>query len=184
MNINDARAKYTEKVIREQFLALVKEKPIAKIKVTELCERCGINRATFYKHFIDIYDLLEKMEKDMLDSLAAYTEPDQFDNLETMFRRLYEGTKKYGYEWLVLYGENGDPTLSFKMRKLMEERCYPHFENVTADLSETERKYLYQFLSGGSLSIIASWIQTGMKEPVEDMAKVTVDTLNKTMNHH
>ena len=59
MNSYDARVRYTLKVIEDSFLELLGKKPLTKITVTELCQTSQINRATFYKHYLDIPDLLE-----------------------------------------------------------------------------------------------------------------------------
>lgn len=37
----------------------MEEKPISKITVGDIADRCGINRQTFYYHFQDIPDLVE-----------------------------------------------------------------------------------------------------------------------------
>ncbi|MGN0906402.1 MAG: TetR/AcrR family transcriptional regulator [Bullifex sp.] len=37
---------------------LVKEKPLNKITIQDIADRCGINRQTFYYHFQDIIDLV------------------------------------------------------------------------------------------------------------------------------
>ena len=58
----DARVRYTRKIIQETFLDLLKDKPISKITVKEICDKAEINRGTFYKHYQDCYDLLEKIE--------------------------------------------------------------------------------------------------------------------------
>ncbi len=50
---------FTKKAIVETFIDLLNEKPLKKISVTEIVNRCGITRNTFYYHFKDIYDLLE-----------------------------------------------------------------------------------------------------------------------------
>ncbi len=63
MNSYDARVRYTLKVIEDSFLELLGKKPLTKITVTELCQTAQINRATFYKHYLDIPDLLEKTEE-------------------------------------------------------------------------------------------------------------------------
>ena len=41
--------------------ALMEERPFAKISVGDICERCGMNRKSFYYHFKDKYDLQEKL---------------------------------------------------------------------------------------------------------------------------
>ncbi len=59
-----SNVKLYKKAIVETFIELLNEKPLKKISVTEIVNRCGITRNTFYYHFKDIYDLLEiAMEK-------------------------------------------------------------------------------------------------------------------------
>ena len=65
----DARVRYTKMVIKDAFISLLKEKPLNKITVKEICGLAEINRATFYKHYCDPFDLLEKMEQEILSNL-------------------------------------------------------------------------------------------------------------------
>ena len=53
----DLRIQKTRNSIINAFLELRSRKPIEKITVTELAELAVINKATFYKHYKDIYDL-------------------------------------------------------------------------------------------------------------------------------
>ena len=62
----DARVRYTRKVIQDAFLDILKEKPISRITVKEVCDKAEINRGTFYKHYQDCYDLLDKIEEEGL----------------------------------------------------------------------------------------------------------------------
>ena len=43
----DRRTKYTKSVIREALFDLLKEKPLAKVTVTDICKLADINRSTF-----------------------------------------------------------------------------------------------------------------------------------------
>ena len=62
----DARVRYTLKMLKDSLLRLLEEKPINKITVKEVCERAELNRATFYLHFSDCFELLESIENDLL----------------------------------------------------------------------------------------------------------------------
>ena len=64
----DARVRYTVHMIQNVFLELLKEKPVAKITVKEICEHAEINRSTFYKHYQDVYDLMEKLENEAVEA--------------------------------------------------------------------------------------------------------------------
>ena len=50
---------FTKEIIAKTFTELLDEKPMSKITVKDIVERCGVNRNTFYYHFKDIYDLVE-----------------------------------------------------------------------------------------------------------------------------
>ena len=61
MKKSDARVRYTQRVLKESFLSLLRKKPINKITVKEVCELAELNRATFYSHYSDCFDLMEKI---------------------------------------------------------------------------------------------------------------------------
>ena len=67
----DQRTRITKKMIREAFLTLLSGKDIRHITVRELCERAQINRGTFYKYYLDVYDLKEQIENELLIEFAA-----------------------------------------------------------------------------------------------------------------
>lgn len=54
MAIKDA----TKNIIANELIAMVRKMPIEKVRVGELCKRCGADRRTFYYHFVDKYDLV------------------------------------------------------------------------------------------------------------------------------
>ncbi len=65
----DLRVKKTLKSIDNAFFELRKKKTIEKISVRELSEHAMINKATFYLHYRDIYDLAETLEEKLIDSI-------------------------------------------------------------------------------------------------------------------
>ena len=55
------REEYTLRIIRETFLELLAKQSIERISVGELCELADINRSTFYRHYADVYALLDEI---------------------------------------------------------------------------------------------------------------------------
>ena len=66
---SDHRVQQTQARLKEAMLDMMAEKPLHKITVMDLCRACQRNRATFYAHYLDIYDLAEAMEEDVLSDL-------------------------------------------------------------------------------------------------------------------
>ena len=61
-----------ERLVIDGYLSLMMHKPYSKITVKEITARCGIARTTFYRLFEDTYDLLEHIERYLLDELVIY----------------------------------------------------------------------------------------------------------------
>ena len=52
-----ADSNITKRALAQALQELMEEVPFDKINVTQICEKCGINRKSFYYHFKDKYDL-------------------------------------------------------------------------------------------------------------------------------
>jgi AcrR family transcriptional regulator len=70
----DPRARRTRRAIVEAFVACAAEKGLEAAGVAEACRRAGINRATFYRHFEDKDDLVERGLDLILEEAAAAVE--------------------------------------------------------------------------------------------------------------
>jgi len=62
----DPRVLRTRKLIMDSFIDLSGKKEFKDITIKDITSEAMINRATFYYHFEDIYDLLEKVLSEVL----------------------------------------------------------------------------------------------------------------------
>lgn len=84
------RTKSTRNHIKDTFLVMLKKKPFLKIRITALCQKAGITRATFYAHYLDIYDLVDDIMNDaliFLDSITDRTCHESFEDLWDVVRQ-------------------------------------------------------------------------------------------------
>ena len=82
-NPQDRRAKRTAGQIKETMYSLIKTKAIHEIKVSEICKLCQINRATFYDHYRDVFDLVQDIEQDMLLELQGLMDAVSPEDMES-----------------------------------------------------------------------------------------------------
>ena len=59
----------TRKAILEACMALIQEKEFQKITIHEIAEREDINRGTFYLHFADKYEMMNRFEEEMIEKV-------------------------------------------------------------------------------------------------------------------
>ena len=69
MNKHDLRVVKTKKGIHQALLHLLKNKPLAHIKVTELCKAANINRGTFYFHYEEVGDVFKELFEEIMFDL-------------------------------------------------------------------------------------------------------------------
>ena len=65
----DRRTAYTRMVIKESLYKLLEKKHLSEITVKELCAQADINRTTFYRNYMDIYDLYEQLEEELIEQV-------------------------------------------------------------------------------------------------------------------
>ena len=150
----EKKRRKTEKQIEDSLLQLMKEQTFETISIRQLIDLAEVNRSTFYRHYLDKYDLLEKIEDRLLGDLQAYyqeaLESACLFKLEKDFKvedyihekqNLFHFFEPYLEDLAILLGPNGSPTSSRRLqealRKIFSQSISladPHLEEIEADL--------------------------------------------------
>lgn len=166
----DARTRYTKMAIRNSFFELLKKYPLEKITVTAICDIAEINRTTFYKYYENPYDLLSKIEAEVLDELHSKIASMEKTRLSPIFLIVLEDLINRKDMYLILFSKNVD--MMFKKR--LFEMCYAdNIENIKLDyprLDEQKQSWLYYFIAEGCTGVVSQWIKNDMAEPPEEVA--------------
>lgn len=85
-----AYSNITKTIMADAMKELMSEKPFAKISVGDICERCGMNRKSFYYHFKDKYDLVNWIyQTEFLEMLRIQNYSSGWELLADICRYLY-----------------------------------------------------------------------------------------------
>lgn len=68
---NDLRSKRTRRLLQKALTDLMTEKKFSEISVQDITQKAEINRATFYAHFDDKYELLNAGIRESFQSLLS-----------------------------------------------------------------------------------------------------------------
>ncbi|CUX25090.1 TetR/AcrR family transcriptional regulator [Clostridium sp. C105KSO13] len=175
----DARSRYTIHIIQSVFLDLLKEKPISKITVKEICEKADINRGTFYKHYEDIYDLMKKLEEAALNQLELLLlDSMKKGNVPVLITLL---TSLLSYQDLIesLATNSLNKDFLSKLAECCSQYAISHLPSDDANyINNPNKQYAYSYLAGGTTMLIEHWLKTGAKEAPAVIAE-KIDFLNK-----
>ena len=65
----DRRKRRTRSAIQKACVELIREKGFDNMSILDIAERADINRATFYLHFLDKYDMIYQFEQEIMDEI-------------------------------------------------------------------------------------------------------------------
>ena len=157
----DIRSQRTRHNISDCFITLLNEKPVSKITVTEICQMVHINRATFYKHYLDIPDLQEQLEAEILEDFKNFLDNKAFSSngqYRTMLVELLNYAKKFGAKFYALCSTNATSNLTSKCFQMLNELAYPILKDKLPQINEAQAQMLYWYISSGSGHLLALWL--------------------------
>jgi len=173
----DRRVKYTKMVLKESFLNLLEKKDISRITVKEICEDADINRATFYTHYTDVYDLQKKIEDEFLDNVEVYLS--QLDkkgknvNDFILAEKIFDYIKDNAKLCKLLLSERGDLSFQKKIMTIVYDKIISELTDNNK-LSKEDAEYVYSFTITGCVGIVQKWLDDNMKKSSRFMAETVI----------
>lgn len=65
----DRRKRKSQVAIKKAFLELIREKDFQSITIADITDRADLNRGTFYLHYEDKYNMIDKLEESFINEL-------------------------------------------------------------------------------------------------------------------
>ena len=146
--------------IAEAIIDLMKTQELKKIKVSAVVKKAGVSRTTFYKHYLDTKDLLEKLEEAILEST------------KTQWKKLHPQNTPAGMETILtdlLTSDNhsvsslfqADPNFSFRITEIIcQDSCKSFMENTENTYSKDQIEMINRFIVYGCGSVTRRWLLT------------------------
>ncbi|MBB1124238.1 TetR/AcrR family transcriptional regulator [Limosilactobacillus albertensis] len=157
--VNNKRSLETQTILAKNFLELLQEKPVSQVTVTEITKRANVNRGTFYSHYQDVYDLLEKLSQSFITDLTATIKlnersPNLEENLEQMLKTIQ---RHKTVARICLNNLQADKRVSRAFISI-KEVTFKIFRKENEDLSDFECELKYTFFTQGSIALILKWL--------------------------
>ena len=196
-NKEDRRTLYSKKMIRESLYELMKEKPLNKISVTEICERADVNRSTFYAYYTDIYDLHEKIigeffaiQKSVIkhirqaikekNALNEFTYSDFYEIVYNYLKTVENNTELYKF----IFNQNANNSVHAVFAKVTYQTIKEVLHPVIEESRAEELKKAFTFVAGGTTAFIMTWVEKNCDTPIEIMSNYLAKYYYGTFKAH
>ena len=124
----DLRVRRTRKLLMQALIELTIEKGFTALTVQDIADRAMVNRATFYRHYLDKHDLLDKYMQEVYE-LTADQEPlpaassyAEAGGPPVGIVRMLEHVRRHADFYRVMLGAQGDPAFVAGIRRYSEQR--------------------------------------------------------------
>lgn len=176
----DRRVQRTRKLIQEALLELTVQKGFAAVTVRDITTYAGVNRATFYRHYQDKFDLLDQYAQEvyqLLDTLdeakaSADHKSAGSEKLPTGMVKMFEHIRAHAKFYRVMLGKNGDPGFGGKIQRYIQKRIR---QSLPVALHTQPLAELYlSYVSSGSVGALLWWLEHDIPYSPAEMAAVSI----------
>ncbi|MBR2524474.1 MAG: TetR/AcrR family transcriptional regulator [Clostridiales bacterium] len=171
-NTYDRRTLKTRKAIKDALCELLVEKELHKVTVKEITDKADINRGTFYKHYLDVFDLYDKMEHDILIDLGMLVLELESLRSEQFFKHLIDYIDDNRPEFRMMFSPNSTCKLRDRFNRILEGLFRQlEAEEIEANISDITLRYHTNYRSRGCTAVIGLWARGNFVEPKEFIIK-------------
>lgn len=170
----DRRVVRTRKMLRDAMIALAIQKGFAAVTVNDIAELAMVNRATFYRHYQDKYDLVESYLDELYAELNTETAPppgpgEPNPGLVKLFEHIRDNAAFYR----AMLGPHGYGGFGERIRQLTEATLRTRWQAALPPGSQTQMPMpmLLGYLSHASYGALVWWLAAGMNHSPEQMAR-------------
>lgn len=161
----------TDMKIRSAFVSLLAEKPIEKISTREIAAEAGINRGTFYDHYMDKYDLYAQIRDDfcrdvygMVTELVSMLMDGDENELKKAFGEYFSNNRDMIQVFLV---KRADAELIETMKAAGKSAACRQAGVDEKDFT-TEQMYAMEYIAGGQLALATMWFSRNLDVELPD----------------
>ena len=168
----DRRTIKTKKAIRMALAKLLQEKELHKITVQEIADKAEVSRFTFYKYYLDVYDLYDKIERELMIDISVIVLQIENKTTDEFFQNLVQ----YIYDNCVTFGMIFNPHSKSNLRDKLSKLIEGMFKKLYSDklgiqMDNKELAYICCYRSQGCLAVIQHWVVNGMEESCDHIVK-------------
>lgn len=168
----DTRVQFTKAALQQSLLRILRNKPIDKVTIKELCDEAKLNRGTFYLHYTTPNDVLMEIEQQFISENMSFFSPYFQNGYQTsQLAGMFTCILKNREICRILMGRNGNPKFVDRLSQLMRSGVIDGWCKEFPRYRREDLDYVYDFLFTGSMKLILNWIEDDRGLSTADLAR-------------
>lgn len=181
----DRRIKRTKMLLQNALVDLMLEKAVGKISVKELTQKADVNRSTFYLHYLDIYDMLEQMENEFVETIQGFFH-DFFTPLPTsmpltLFVNISEWLEQDKEYYVKLLRGSASGYIFEELESRIRDEFLTLLYLIFLDEESLDLRTRVNFTVSGTVGVLRMWVMEGGNISLVELSVTIDDILNNGM---
>lgn len=171
--VPDLRVRRTRKLLTQALIEGTVEKGFEALTVRDITERAMVNRSTFYRHYLDKYDLLEQHLHEIYEVLeegGGIIGEDHHEGLIKLLKQLQQFPSFYR----VVLGAKADAFLSQRFRQQTQQRflaCFHQtFPEAASDPDGLPLDLKFTTVASAGCGVLVWWLEQERPSTPEQFA--------------
>ena len=161
MNMNnEQKNSYVRKQITATLIDLLKKKSLSEISISELTDKAGIGRVSFYRNYQGKEDILKEESNRLIREWGKLYESNPESAPETLFPSLFDFYRDHKDFYTTLYNAG--------LSSIMMETIIGTIQ-IKPDMKNLEA-YMKSFWAYGIYGWLLEWIKRGMPESGKELS--------------
>ncbi|MGT2930388.1 TetR/AcrR family transcriptional regulator [Streptococcus dentasini] len=173
----DNRKKRTRKALEQAMVQLLGSHNFDEITTSQLAKTAGISRSSFYTHYKDKYDMIDRYQQAIFNKLE-YVFDKHHRDIESTLLEVFEFLDRESL-FASLITQNGTKEIQNFIRHHLQRLISSDFyDNAPSpERSSIERLYNSVYLSHAMFGVYQIWVVRGKKESPKQITKLLMKLL-------
>lgn len=164
--------------IQSALIALLNEKELSKITVTELARKAQIQRKTFYLHYQSIDDVIADFSQKLSDDLRTLINTMHPFSVATFIVGLNDLLLKHYAFYDHVLTNNRNILLSIDSQNRLKEGLIDNLFALQHTLSPHEQHIYAEFIAAGIVSVYSNWSADPSQYSLDSVITVITKLIN------
>lgn len=159
------------------FTALIKlmdQKDFKDIKISEIAQKAGVSRMTYYRTYESKEDILIQYFKEQAEKATAQLKGRDDLNAEESLTLFFNFFKEQAHLLEYLQKAGLLKEVGFRFANFISDTYEHHDRHLT---SPAYKSYEVNFIAGGIFLILMNWVERDLRETPNELARMTMEML-------
>ncbi|QGQ96551.1 TetR/AcrR family transcriptional regulator [Paenibacillus psychroresistens] len=171
MRVMDRRVLKSQEAIKTAFIELMSEKNFNEITIQDISDRANVGRRTIYHHYLDKFDLLDKLIEEHLNELRKICESSSDLNFVAANLIMFEYFERNFSFFSTMLASSGSPTFRNRLLEFLIEQLKNNVD-ITQGINKGLNKDVFlNFFGIAIVGIVESYVTNGIPESPQVIAE-------------